>query len=129
MNASEKILGWIAEDEAALIAFLQEFLRAPSPNPPGESRAAAAVVTRFLDSENLPWRLVAPREEFPNIIGSFEGTKLGRHLVLNGHIDVFPVDETETWTHGPWSGARADGKIWGRGAVDMKAGTAASIMT
>ena len=129
MEAREQLLAWIAEDEAALIGFLQEFLRAPSPNPPGESRAAAAVITRLLDSEMLPWRLVAPREEFPNIIGSFEGARPGRHLVLNGHIDVFPVDETEAWTQGPWSGALADGKIWGRGAVDMKAGTTASVMT
>lgn len=129
MGARETLLSWIAEDEAAIIGFLQDFLRAPSPNPPGESRAAATVITRLLDSERLPWRLVAPREEFPNIVGSFEGARPGRRLVLNGHIDVFPVDETEAWTHGPWSGALADGKLWGRGAVDMKAGTAASVMT
>ncbi len=128
MGAHDTILAWIAEDEAAIIGFLQDFLRAPSPNPPGESRAAAAVITRLLDAETLPWRLVAPREEFPNIVGSFEGARPGRHLVLNGHIDVFPVDETEDWTHGPWSGAPADGKLWGRGAVDMKAGTVASVM-
>lgn len=129
MTPSEQVLAWIEQDEAALIGFLQDLLRAPSPNPPGDTRAAAAVVTRFLDAAALPWRRVAPREEFPNIIGSFEGARPGRHLVLNGHIDVFPVDETEAWTHGPWSGALEGGKLWGRGAVDMKAGTAASIMT
>ncbi len=50
--------------------------------------------------------------------------------MLNGHIDVFPADEqNERWTHAPWSGAIADGKIYGRGVVDMKAGTSASIFT
>ena len=66
----------------------------------------------------------------PNIVGSFAGPTHGPHLVLNGHMDVFPVDEQhEHWTHGPWSGAIADGKIYGRGVADMKAGTSASIFT
>ena len=54
----------------------------------------------------------------------------GAHLVLNGHIDVFPVGDHETWSHGgPWSGAIEDGKVWGRGSTDMKCGTSASIFT
>jgi succinyl-diaminopimelate desuccinylase len=45
-------------------------------------------------------------------------------------MDVFPADEAnERWTHGPWSGAIAEGKIYGRGVADMKAGTSASIFT
>ena len=35
----------------------------------------------------------------------------------------------EHWTHGPWSGAIADGKSYGRGVADMKAGTSASVFT
>ena len=54
----------------------------------------------------------------------------GKHLVLNGHIDVFPVDEEDQrWTSGPWEADIRDGKIYGRGACDMKPGTTASIFT
>lgn len=123
------LLDWIERDRDLIVGFLQDFVRAPSPNPPGDTREAAGVITRFLDRHELPWRMVAPMAEWPNIVGTFDTGRPGRHLVLNGHIDVFPVDETETWTHGPWSGALADGRIWGRGVVDMKAGTAASVMT
>ncbi len=64
------------------------------------------------------------------MVASFEGSAPGKHLVLNGHIDVFPVGDHERWTHGgPWSGAVADGKVWGRGSADMKCGTTASIFT
>lgn len=129
MNGKDALLARIEQDRAEIIAFLQEFVRAPSPNPPGDTREAASVVTRFLDRHGLPWRTVAPVAEWPNIVGTFEAARPGRHLVLNGHMDVFPVDESETWTHGPWSGALADGKIWGRGVADMKAGTAAMVMT
>lgn len=123
------LLEWIERDRDLIVGFLRDFVRAPSPNPPGDTRAAAGVITRFLDRHELPWRTVAPVAEWPNIVGSFDTGRPGRHLVLNGHIDVFPVDETEAWTHGPWSGALADGRIWGRGVADMKAGTAASVMT
>lgn len=129
MTAKDALLAEIDRDRDGIIAFLQDFVRAPSPNPPGDTREAAGVITRFLDRHGLPWRSVAPVAEWPNIVGTFQGAKPGRHLVLNGHIDVFPVDETEAWTHGPWSGALADGKIWGRGVADMKAGTAAMVMT
>ena len=46
---------------------------------------------------------------YTSIASSFEGAAPGKHLVLNGHIDCFPVGEHETWTHGgPWSGAVVD---------------------
>lgn len=128
MGLRDDLIAAVERDRADIIAFLQRFVQAPSPNPPGDTREAAAVVTGFLDAHGLPWRMVAPVPEWPNILGSFEGGRPGRHLVLNGHMDVFPVDETEAWTHAPWSGVRAVGKIWGRGVADMKAGTTASLM-
>ncbi|KAH8777150.1 hypothetical protein F5882DRAFT_464066 [Hyaloscypha sp. PMI_1271] len=47
---------------------------------------------------------------------------------MNGHIDVFPVSDGNDWARGPWSGDLVAGRIHGRGAVDMKAGTAALVI-
>jgi succinyl-diaminopimelate desuccinylase len=49
---------------------------------------------------------------------------------MNGHMDVFPVDadDSNNWTHGPWSGFNDGKHVFGRGAVDMEAGTAASCI-
>ena len=121
--------GWIEEERPQLIEFLQGFVRAKSPNPPGDTRAAAQVITDYLSRAGLPYRVIAPQETMPNIVGSFEGGSPGRHLVLNGHIDCFPVGEGHGWTQDPWGGAIVDGKLYGRGAADMKTGTTASIMT
>jgi succinyl-diaminopimelate desuccinylase len=123
------ILSWIERDRNRLVDFLRRFVQARSPNPPGDTRAAADHVRAFLEAEGLAHRVISPHVEMPNFIASFEGEGHGRHLVLNGHIDVFPVGETDIWTHGPWSGDVADGCIWGRGAVDMKCGTTASLFT
>ena len=121
------LLDWIEQDREALIDFLSCFIQAKSPNPPGDTREAAAYIKKFLDAKGLPYRIIAPQETMPNIVGSFEGAAPGAHLVLNGHIDVFPAGNREHWTHDPWSGAIVDGRIYGRGATDMKCGTTASI--
>lgn len=127
-DTRQRLLDWIEADRDTLIDFFAGFIRAKSPNPPGDTGEAVAHIRRFLDARALPYRIIDPEPRFPNIVGTFEGARPGRHLVLNGHIDVFPVGD-EPWTHGPWSGAIADGKVWGRGACDMKCGTSASIFT
>src|SRR2546425_12527023 len=129
-DVKRQLAKWIDQDRDTIIGFLCDFVRAKSPNPPGDTTLAAAHITRFLEAQGLPFRVIAPQATMPNIVGTFEGGRLGHHLVLNGHIDVFPADEAnERWTHGPWSGAIAGGKIYGRGVADMKAGTSASIFT
>jgi len=50
-----------------------------------------------------------------------------RSLLLNGHIDVVPPGDLDCWEDNPLSGRYVDGKIYGRGALDMKGGLAAGI--
>jgi len=126
-DQKKMLLDWIEQDREALIDFLSCLIQAKSPNPPGDTREAAAYIKNFLDAKGLSYRIIAPQETMPNIVGSFEGADPGAHLVLNGHIDVFPAGNREHWTHDPWSGAIVDGRIYGRGATDMKCGTTASI--
>ena len=128
-DGKRMLLDWIAEDEEILVEFLSAFVQAKSPNPPGDTREAAAHVCGLLDREGLAYRVIAPKAEFPNVVASFEGGEKGRHLVLNGHMDVFPVGEHEQWRFGAWSGAVAEGAVWGRGSADMKCGTTASLFT
>jgi succinyl-diaminopimelate desuccinylase len=123
-----RLLERVDADRDELIGFLRAFIRCASPNPPGDTREAAAHVLKLLDARGIAYRIIAPQQTMPNIVATFEGGKPGRHLALNGHIDVFPVDSTG-WTQDPWGGALVDGRIYGRGACDMKCGTTASIFT
>ena len=61
--------------------------------PPGDTREAAAHLCKFLDRKQLPYKVIAPMDSMPNVVGSFEALAPGRHLVLNGHVDVFPVGD------------------------------------
>jgi succinyl-diaminopimelate desuccinylase len=128
-RARETILRWIDEDREKLIGFLSGFVRVPSPNPPGDTRAAAAFLHDALAAEGVPVSYRTAKPEWPNVVGTFAAHGPGPHLVLNGHIDVFPPGPTEAWSRDPWSGAIEDGKVHGRGVVDMKCGTAASVWT
>jgi len=129
--SKKELLAAIEVDKGSHIAFLQSFLRAKSPNPPGDTREASKVVQDYLHAHNINTEIVAPREDLPNIVSDFDGGNgQGPRLVMNGHMDVFPVGDGKGWTRDPWSGDIVDGgkRLHGRGGVDMKAGTAASII-
>ncbi len=55
------------------------------------------------------------------------GSSRGKTLVFNGHIDVVPEGDHANWTYGPWNADLIDGRIYGRGACDMKAGLMAAL--
>ncbi|RQD72628.1 MAG: peptidase [Tindallia sp. MSAO_Bac2] len=63
----------------------------------------------------------------PNVVGTFKGTGGGKSMILNGHVDVVPVNDSD-WDKSPWSGAYEDGRIYGRGASDMKGGLVSHLM-
>jgi acetylornithine deacetylase/succinyl-diaminopimelate desuccinylase-like protein len=135
----------IEADRDQHVALLQKFIQAPSPNPPGDTGEAAQVLITYLNEHGVETEIVAPQgPERPNVVSEFEVTVAdgddgsgSKHddeqvrVIMNGHLDVFPVDETRSdrWSHGgPWSG-HCDGRyVFGRGGVDMKAGTAASAI-
>jgi succinyl-diaminopimelate desuccinylase len=128
-DTKQHLVDLIDRDRDLLIKFFRDFVRCRTPNPPGDTRDAAAFVRRFLDERKLPYEVIAPNEAMPNIVATFDATGAGRHLALNGHIDVFPVEDTTGWTHDPWGGELIDNKVYGRGSADMKCGTTASIFT
>ena len=124
-----QLLSWIERDRHMLVQFLSDFVAKASPNPPGDTRVAAAFLHDSLKAQAVPVEYRSAKPDWPNVVGSFAGAGTGQHLVLNGHIDVFPAGPPDAWSRDPWSGAIADGKVHGRGVVDMKCGTAASVWT
>lgn len=67
-------------------------------------------------------------ENRPNVVGTLKGTGGGRSLILNGHIDTMPFDHLEEWITHPLKPIEKDGRLYGRGACDMKGGVGAMIM-
>lgn len=126
--SKRELLAAIEADRNDHIALLQAFIRAPSPNPPGNTIAAAKVLCDYLEKSEIEARILAPQPSMPNIVSEFNGAGKGARVVMNGHIDVFPVANSDQWERNPWSGHFDGTYIHGRGVVDMKAGTAASVI-
>ena len=130
-----------AVDPAAIRAELTAIVRIPSIT--GDEAAVAAdlairaraagltVATLFPDPVAVRSDSAWPGEEtdratLPLVIGRL-GRAGGRRVVLSGHVDVVPPGDPSTWTADPWSGEIRDGRLYGRGACDMKGGVAAIL--
>jgi acetylornithine deacetylase len=87
-----------------------------------EPNAEAALADPYAGYPFLPY------EGRSSVAARLPGAGGGRSLHLNGHVDVVPVERPDVWEHEPWSGEVADGRIWGRGAGDMKGGLAAYLV-
>lgn len=123
------IVGRIAESTGDLVALTRALVAAPSPNPPGDVTAAAAIAVTFL--KTIAGAAVERFESAPgivNVVARIAGGRRGRRLVFNGHLDTFPIGEDLGWTVPPLSGVEADGRLYGRGVSDMKGGVAASMI-
>jgi acetylornithine deacetylase/succinyl-diaminopimelate desuccinylase-like protein len=105
----------------------RELVGIPSPNPPGDERAAAALVQSLLPELQLPTaRVIARNESRPNLLITLDFGPGGRHLVLSGHLDTKPVADA-TWSVDPF-GADVEGdRLYGLGSADMKSALAAML--
>ncbi len=64
----------------------------------------------------------------PNVVGVWRGSGGGRSMILNGHIDTVEPGARDQWHVDPFSGELIDGRVFGRGSLDMKAGVVANIV-
>ena len=68
-----------------------------------------------------------PFDDRLNVVARWSGTGNGKNLILNGHMDVVPIGNVALWKYPPWDGVMEGGRLYGRGACDMKAGLAAGV--
>ena len=122
-----------ARAEAAadrVLALTRALVAAPSPNPPGDTRACAEAAAALIRAEvpGVEVALHATSGSVTNVVARVFGHAPGRRLVFNGHLDTYPVNEALPWTVPPLGGLLRDGRLYGRGTADMKGGIAASIL-
>ncbi|WP_292334529.1 ArgE/DapE family deacylase [Mesorhizobium sp.] len=123
----------IDEERGYVTELTQRLVRIPSVNPKFEidpqqnkERGVQDLVEAELRSIGMSidrWDVFQDR---PNVIGQWPGSE-ERSLLLCGHIDVVPVGKRDAWSVDPFGGEIKNGRLYGRGAVDMKSGVAAAI--
>ncbi|MBS4203212.1 peptidase [Lederbergia citrea] len=143
IEAQKQIHLWLKENKEHGVRFLQRLVQENSVRG-NENKAQAIIIEkcRELGLSLDIWEInrdqlkqhpffFANREDFagnPNVAAVLSGSGGGRSLLLNGHIDVVPEGNLSDWTMDPYSGNIKDGKLFGRGASDMKGGTVSLLL-
>ncbi|EAQ03767.1 Probable succinyl-diaminopimelate desuccinylase [Pseudooceanicola batsensis HTCC2597] len=134
-NLQSRLATEIEARRGDLVTLTQELIRIPTLNPPGDNYREicdfldlrllrAGFHTQLIRAKGAP----GDSDRYPrwNIVARREGARPGQCVHFNSHIDV--VDVGRGWTVDPFGGLERDGKVYGRGACDMKGGLAASIV-
>lgn len=132
-NAIDKVWSFLDQESDYAQDLTQRLVRIPSVNPkfqldPAQNKEAAVQdaiqsETEAMGLETERWEVFPDR---PNLISELPGGE-DRSLILCGHVDVVPIGRESDWTVEPFGGEIANGRLYGRGAVDMKSGVAACI--
>lgn len=143
MSIKEKINQEVENLREEILLLLQTLIRIPS--LPGEEKYMQDVIASQMDNMGLTLDIWDPVDVTlqnhpayvpvdisyngrPNVVGIWKGSGVGKSLIFNGHVDVVPTGEEDKWAHSPWSGIYEDGKVYGRGSADMKAGCVVNLM-
>jgi succinyl-diaminopimelate desuccinylase len=133
MRDDDRVIGEIDDAQDEIVELTRDLVRIPTVNPPGAEYDACAhllgdrlsdfgFAVEYIVADHRPEHTAAhPRV---NVIGR-RGASGGPVVHLNGHIDVVPAGGG--WTVDPFGGIVRDGRIYGRGTCDMKAGIAAAV--
>jgi succinyl-diaminopimelate desuccinylase len=133
MTIAERVAAEVDRAAGEIVQYAVDLVRLPTVNPPGDAYDACAhfmgddMKRRGFDVEYIAADGLAEHTtRFPrvNVVGSRRGGS-GPVVHLNGHFDVVPAGDG--WTVPPFDGVVRDGRIYGRGVCDMKAGIAAAL--
>ncbi|MGQ0548964.1 MAG: M20 family metallopeptidase [Armatimonadota bacterium] len=121
-----------AVDGDEVVRLTRALVRIPSVyragDPSGTEAAAAAYVAQYLRGQGLSVSAHDAAPGRPNIVADWHGRPGGSSLILEGHTDVVTEGDHAAWSHPPFDAALEDGRIYGRGAADMKGGLAAAMV-
>ena len=141
-DIKNKINKAINDNKDEIIAFVQELVRTPS--LANHESGVQQIIHNKLNSIGLSSKIIpvifSELEHHPafnddgfspdsriNVTAVWKGKNNAKSLILNGHVDVVPIGPEKLWDDDPFSGNIIDGKIYGRGSCDMKAGLSSGL--
>jgi acetylornithine deacetylase/succinyl-diaminopimelate desuccinylase-like protein len=105
--------------DAEALKTLQSYIRINTSVPPGDVTRAADLLVGILEREGITVKRFESGPGRSIVMARLKGTGPAKPLMLLHHMDVVPADASR-WSRDPFGGDIADGRIWGRGALDMK---------
>ena len=110
-----------------LIDLTTQLIQIPTENPPGNEKKAFLFLKPILLKMGFNVKILLSPKGRGNMIAEKRWGKGGRRLIFNGHLDVVPAGNSSQWKYPPFQGKLEKGRIYGRGASDMKGGIASFL--
>ena len=109
--------------DTQLVELCQALIRRPSVS--GEEKGVAEFLKGTM--EQLGYDQVEI-DRYGSVLGRIHGKRPGPTVLMDGHIDTVPVEDPGVWKHAPFAAEIEDGRIYGRGASDMKGSVASMVL-
>lgn len=109
------------------ISLLMDLLAISSVNGRDDEGEMARLLRDYFKAHGIEARVQEIDEHHANVSAFIEGEDKGRTLIWNGHLDTVPYGDLKAWTSDPKVPQIREGRIYGRGASDMKSGLAAMV--
>ena len=110
-----------------LVDLTIQLVQTSTENPPGNEKVAAQFLKPLLSKMGFKAKILLSPKGRWNLIAEKRWGRGGRTLLFNGHLDVVPAGEPSKWKYPPFQGKLSRGRIYGRGASDMKSGIASFL--
>ncbi len=120
------LASFLTTHQQQMVDFCVRLVQTPSVNGLHPERPMAKLIAAEARRLGLPARLVADHEQRPNVVVSTAG-RAATGLLLVAHTDTVPPGDAAAWTYPPFDGHIAEGRLYGRGAIDNKGGIAAAL--
>lgn len=113
-------------DKERKVKILQDLIQMKTVN--GEEKQAAQYFKGLFEGYGIEANVIDHGDNRSSLVADMKGKEEGKTLALSGHFDVVMVDDESAWSHNPFGGEIENGRMYGRGTTDMKAGVAAKII-
>jgi acetylornithine deacetylase/succinyl-diaminopimelate desuccinylase-like protein len=133
MISMQTLFHMVDDAEHELVDLLCQLIRVPTVNtgimPTGDELPLVEFLQGELAAEGVVSEIFKSAERRANLVARLPGRTGAPRLLYMGHTDVVPVEDASVWTYPPFSATVAEGRVWGRGAADMKGMLAAEAMS
>ena len=124
----EKVMGYIEQNQEAMIKKVQELVQIESVNPGVFEKEVSKAFQSQMDECGFVYEVKGPADNRPSVLVKMLGEVSEGGLLFNGHLDTVPFGDIEKWSGDPLNAEIKDGRLYGRGSTDMKGAVVAFAM-